>query len=813
MGITNNLWDTQINNSAHDANVTPWGIPVIYWGMPILLRNAAGQAQNVALGNALPDFRFAVTNDVRYKRFNFYALVDAAVGQKVWNQGFHWAHLDFLSHDVDQAGKAVENAKPIGYYWRTGPADGFTGMGGFYDQLAPNSYTVEDASYAKLRELLVSYHIGPIARTGDWEVAVVGRNLWTITGYRGFDPEVGLSGGQALNNSGSAAINAVDAFTFPNLRTFTFGLSSRSAGSPRRGTSGAARRRAQCPTVENKRCQVSVCSGGLFLMGILACGDALVVEDFNDPDRNRALGRPADVEAFISNTYAQIQNATLGGSNDDLQTQLQVMGMENTSALANFAMGPRGAIPRTPIENTRNSTGDVGNNRDFVVLHRAARMATIGISAMNKLGTLGSAAQDARARSFARFVEGVAYGNLALAYDSASILSETDDPQAIIPLSYYTDVIAAAYTMLDSAITIARANPGSFPIPSTWMNGQATGVSLDTTAYFRLIHSYKARFRASVARTPAERAAADWAAIIADANAGITADFNIAMNPTAGWDVIWPVQAYATGPANWHQMSQFWLGMADSSGGYDAWLNTAASLRTPFIVVSADRRFPRGTSCFAPCPLAIRTSQIPDSNRSFTGVPYVRNRQPGEDQPGNPLQISMYDFYRSRNFTAASRTGPYPVMTRAEIRLYAAEGYIRTGNFAAATARIDSSRVTIGLLPSVAALADTLAAIPGGVACVPRIPDAAAAFKASKCGTLWDAMKWEYRMETAYTGYGMWYFAARGWGDLPEGTSLYWPVPYQEMDTRRQAFYSAGGPNLPGGAPRGNYGLYAGGVY
>ncbi|HJS42890.1 MAG TPA: SusC/RagA family TonB-linked outer membrane protein [Gemmatimonadales bacterium] len=226
MGITNNLWDTQISNSARDPDVTPWGIPVINWGLPILLRNDQGQALNVALGNALPDFRFAITNDLRFKRFNVYALVDAAVGQKVWNQGFHWAHLDFLSNDVDQVGKSVQDAKPIGYYWRTSPVDGFTGLGGFYDQLSPNSYTVEDASYAKLRELLISYRIGPIARTGDWEIAVVGRNLWTITGYRGFDPEVGLSGGNQLNGAASGAINAVDAFTFPNLRTFTVGVSS-----------------------------------------------------------------------------------------------------------------------------------------------------------------------------------------------------------------------------------------------------------------------------------------------------------------------------------------------------------------------------------------------------------------------------------------------------------------------------------------------------------------------------------------------------------------------------------------------------------
>jgi len=218
MGISDNLWDTQLASG-------PWGV-AMNWGMPILLRSATGAARNVPLGNALPDFRFAVTQDLRYKRFNFYALVDASIGQKVWDQGFHWAHLDFLSNDVDQVGKSVQNVKPIGYYWRTSPADGFTGLGGFYDQLAPNSYTVEDASYAKLRELLFSYHIGPISHTGDWDISVVGRNLFTITGYRGFDPEVGLSGGTQLNGAGSAAINAVDAFTFPNLRTFTIGLSS-----------------------------------------------------------------------------------------------------------------------------------------------------------------------------------------------------------------------------------------------------------------------------------------------------------------------------------------------------------------------------------------------------------------------------------------------------------------------------------------------------------------------------------------------------------------------------------------------------------
>jgi hypothetical protein len=218
MGITDNLWGTSL-----PAASAPWGVQT-YWGNPIILRGGGATgtgALRVPLGNALPDFRFAVTQDARYKRFSAYVLLDAAVGQDVWNQGFHWAHLDFLSKDVDQHGRTVEAAKPIGYYYRAPAPDG-SGIGGFYDILGPNNFTVEDASYAKLREVLVSYHIGAIGGAGDWQVSLVGRNLWTISGYRGFDPEVGLAGGEA----GSAAISAVDAFTFPNTRSFTIGLSS-----------------------------------------------------------------------------------------------------------------------------------------------------------------------------------------------------------------------------------------------------------------------------------------------------------------------------------------------------------------------------------------------------------------------------------------------------------------------------------------------------------------------------------------------------------------------------------------------------------
>jgi hypothetical protein len=565
-------------------------------------------------------------------------------------------------------------------------------------------------------------------------------------------------------------------------------------------------------------------------IALAACSDPLNVANPNNPDRGRVFSNAADLEQFISNTYARAHAATLGGGtvltggiNDALQPQLQVMGMENVSALANFAMGPRGAIPRNPITNARGGQGSIGNYRDWVVGHSAARMAALGIAGIKAL-TLGSDARNARARAFARFSQGVALGNLALAYDSASILTENDNPEAdaavIVPLSGYQAVVTAALGYLDSAIAMASvatapAGPSTdwFPLPSTWINGNP----LTAAQLVQLARSYKARFRAGMARTPAGRADKSqggivaWDSVIADANAGITADFTITMDRTIGWDVAWVAQHYAS--ANWHQMSQFWVGMADTSGAYDSWLNTAPLLRFPFTVVTPDRRFPQGTSRAAQTAVTVPGT--------FAGTPYLRNRSPGSDQPGDAIAISQYDFFRSRTFRNADRIGPYPVMTRAEIRLLAAEGALRLGRVGQAALLIDSSRVGRGQLASLVAagIVDTLTLVPGvnGVAgsnsCVPRVPDPAQGYKRTKCGTIWDALKWEYRMETAYTGYGMWFFAGRGWGDLPEGTALNWPVPNQEMDARSQPAYGAGGPGGRDAARAGNYGLFLNGVY
>ncbi len=239
-GISRNLWTTQL-----PAAASPWNYP-LQWGHPIVDRPLRGQpgegvGTQQIIGNVFPDFRFSVSNNVQYKRFNLYALVDATMGHDIYNQGEGWGLLDFSSSYFDQAERTVETAKPVGYGWRAGGTEG-AGTGGFYDTLGPNNYVVEDGSYAKLREVSLTYQIGRVRGWGDWTVGVVGRNLFTVTNYTGIDPEVGCatvnnggacggtvnqSGGSQTQGTGSGLVNQVDAFGFPTLRTFTLSLTSR----------------------------------------------------------------------------------------------------------------------------------------------------------------------------------------------------------------------------------------------------------------------------------------------------------------------------------------------------------------------------------------------------------------------------------------------------------------------------------------------------------------------------------------------------------------------------------------------------------
>jgi hypothetical protein len=463
-------------------------------------------------------------------------------------------------------------------------------------------------------------------------------------------------------------------------------------------------------------------------------------------------------------------------------------------------------IPRVGIDNSRGNTTLAEKYQPYLNLYRAGRSVALGLHAMNVPGFTflpASAAELARDKAFGYFSLGVALGDIALVYDSGAVVSPNDDVSAAAPLFVGHDsLMKVAIAYLDTAQQFASISPtpsgsNGFPIPASWINTPASLTGGATGAFVQLVRSWKARLRAGVARTPAGRAAVNWTQVIADAQAGNTADFIItAFNGSPAWTYR-PIQMDLFG--TWHQMWQYMLGMADTSGVYTQYLGNRAGF-SPFVVATPDKRFPSGatraaqntasgcisgTSCLQPVATA--------------PYPYLRNRLVGGDNVTDPYIFSMYDFYRFQAVFNANRNGPVPMLTKAELNGLIAEGYIRLGQVGSALPYINATRVPAGL-PALT-MTDTVTRVPGGSACVPIIP-APPNFTSAICGNVWEAMKWEKRMETMYTHWGAWWIDERGWGDLPTNTPLEYPTPYQELDTRQLPIYST-----IQVATRGTYGL------
>ena len=122
--------------------------------------------------------------------------------------------------------------------------------------------------------------------------------------------------------------------------------------------------------------------------------------------------------------------------------------------------------------------------------------------------------------------------------------------------------LAAMQRAIDNTNTSAAA-PGGFTIPGAWVPSPTVW---NSTEFIKMIRSYRARFRANVARTPAERAAADWTAIIADAQNGFTGDHLLSLDATNGPFAGWRRQ-YDPGGSSWHQMPPFVIGMFGEQPG------------------------------------------------------------------------------------------------------------------------------------------------------------------------------------------------------------------------------------------------------
>ena len=174
-----------------------------------LIKYVNAEGDQHVIGNVNPDYNWGLANNFRFGSFNLYALFDGQHGGNVYNFTKQWMTQDKRMGDADMSNVPLAERVPLTVF-----------TGSLYNGLNASDFFVEDGSYVKLRELSVSYTLGPDAMriaginkfANGVKVALIGRNLKTWTKYTGFDPDV--TGGGDFNFR-------VDGFRYPNFRTIT----------------------------------------------------------------------------------------------------------------------------------------------------------------------------------------------------------------------------------------------------------------------------------------------------------------------------------------------------------------------------------------------------------------------------------------------------------------------------------------------------------------------------------------------------------------------------------------------------------------
>jgi len=150
--------------------------------------DAGGQPTGTELrkviGDPNPSWTGSITSSLSYKKFTFSFLIDAVYGAQInnWNRitsnNVGWGPL---------ANQELQGLVPRGSV--VAIAGGLLGGSRIYEE------HIEDATFYKLREVALSYNFGKTLGFADnATLSLIGRNLFSIDNYQGFDPETSSSG-------------------------------------------------------------------------------------------------------------------------------------------------------------------------------------------------------------------------------------------------------------------------------------------------------------------------------------------------------------------------------------------------------------------------------------------------------------------------------------------------------------------------------------------------------------------------------------------------------------------------------------------
>ncbi|MEN9950995.1 MAG: hypothetical protein RLY85_1747 [Bacteroidota bacterium] len=157
-------------------------------------------------GSPNPTTLLGVTTDLQYKKFSFVANLNGAFGHKLYNE-------------------TLTDVIPIGNLGTRNIAASLVGDNvtkeAISNAIAPSTRFLESGNYIKLQNATLTYSAGNLGKAfRNVNFSITGQNLFVITKFTGFDPEVNVD--KQVDGIPSFGIEYIP---YPTARTILFGVS------------------------------------------------------------------------------------------------------------------------------------------------------------------------------------------------------------------------------------------------------------------------------------------------------------------------------------------------------------------------------------------------------------------------------------------------------------------------------------------------------------------------------------------------------------------------------------------------------------
>lgn len=168
----------------------------------------------VVLGNPYPDFIFGWSNNFEYRNFSLNVFLQGVEGMDVLN--INLIRYENLAIKVNNTKRRFTERwtpeNPDAKFPKFGPGDQAVGANEM------NSQVVEDGSHLRMKAITLGYTV-PLKsdRINNLKIYFTAKNLFTITNYTGYNPEVNSRGQNNVNRN-------VDWGSYPLDRSFLCGV-------------------------------------------------------------------------------------------------------------------------------------------------------------------------------------------------------------------------------------------------------------------------------------------------------------------------------------------------------------------------------------------------------------------------------------------------------------------------------------------------------------------------------------------------------------------------------------------------------------